>query len=98
MRRWGQIAETKDDAWYLQQAQQVFQPEPYQQAAAELIAEGKLKATDFVDFKTHSLSRPGKASSFIDGKHFDPTAPNAYLQQFAIGRQSTSQIAATAKN
>jgi nitrate/nitrite transport system substrate-binding protein len=98
MRRWGQISTAKDDAWYLQQAQQVFQPQPYQQAAAELIAEGKLKTTDFVDFKTAALTRPGKASSFIDGKTFDPTAPNAYLQQFTIGQQSAAQIAATAKN
>jgi len=98
MRRWGQISTPKDDAWYLQQAQQVFQLQPYQQAAAELIAEGKLKTTDFVDFKTSSVTRPGKASSFIDGKTFDPTAPNAYLQQFAIGQQSAAQIAATAKN
>ena len=98
MRRWGQIAKAQDDAWYLQQAQQVFQPEPYQQAAAELIAEGKLKATDFVDFKTASLTRPGKASSFIDGKNFDPTAPNAYLQQSAIGQQGAAENTATAKN
>ena len=98
MRRWGQIAKAQDDVWYLQQAQQVFQPEPYQQAATELIAEGKLKATDFVDFKTSSFTRPGKASSFIDGKTFDPTAPNAYLQQFSIGQQSAVQTAATAKN
>ncbi|WP_127025540.1 CmpA/NrtA family ABC transporter substrate-binding protein [Rheinheimera mangrovi] len=99
MRRWGQIANAQDDAWYLQQAQQVFQPEPYQQAAAELIAEGKLKATDFIDFKTAALTRPGKASGFIDGKNFDPTQPNAYLQQFAIGQQSaTTPNVAAAKN
>lgn len=99
MRRWGQIAKAQDDAWYMQQAQQVFQPEPYQQAAAELIAEGKLKATDFVDFKTASLARPGKESSFIDGKAFDPSQPNAYLQQFAIGQQSdAAPNTATAKN
>lgn len=99
MRRWGQIAKAQDDAWYLQQAQQVFQPEPYQQAATELIAEGKLKATDFVDFKTASLTRPGKESSFIDGKSFDPSQPNAYLQQFAIGQQSAATPKmSTAKN
>ena len=99
MRRWGQIANAQDDAWYLQQAQQVFQPEPYQQAAAELIAEGKLKATDFIDFKTAALTRPGKESSFIDGKTFDPSQPNAYLQQFAIGQQSAATAKmSTAKN
>lgn len=99
MRRWGQIAKAQDDAWYLQQAQQVFQPEPYQQAAAEMIAEGKLKTTDFVDFTATSLTRPGKESSFIDGKAFDPSQPNAYLQQFAIGQQSdAAPNTATAKN
>ncbi|WP_233079293.1 CmpA/NrtA family ABC transporter substrate-binding protein [Rheinheimera soli] len=99
MRRWGQIAEAQDDAWYLQQAQQVFQPEPYQQAATALIAEGKLKTTDFVDFTATYLTRPGKASSFIDGKAFDPSQPNAYLQQFAIGQQSAATPnMATAKN
>ncbi|MBU1621622.1 MAG: ABC transporter substrate-binding protein [Gammaproteobacteria bacterium] len=99
MRRWGQIAKARDDAWYLQQAQQVFQPEPYQQAAAALIAEGKLKTTDFVDFKTTSLTRPGKESGFIDGIAFDPSQPNAYLKQFAIGQQSdAAPNTATAKN
>ncbi|WP_445768904.1 CmpA/NrtA family ABC transporter substrate-binding protein [Rheinheimera sp.] len=85
MRRWGQISEAKADSWYQDMAKQVFQPALYQRAAKALIAEGKLTAADFPDFTTETGYRPPAATRFIDGKQFDATAPNAYLQQFAIG-------------
>jgi nitrate/nitrite transport system substrate-binding protein len=85
MRRWGQISEAKADSWYQDMAKQVFQPALYQRAAKALIAEGKLTAADFPDFTTETGYRPPAATRFIDGKQFDATKPNAYLQQFAIG-------------
>jgi len=87
MRRWGQISDAKPDSWYQDIAKQVFQPALYQRAAKALIAEGKLTAADFPDFAAESGYRPVDATRFIDGKQFDATAPNAYLQQFAIGQK-----------
>ncbi|MEX2130694.1 MAG: CmpA/NrtA family ABC transporter substrate-binding protein, partial [Pseudohongiellaceae bacterium] len=40
MRRWGQIAEPRSDAWYFETAARVYRPDLYQLAAADLIAEG----------------------------------------------------------
>ncbi|MFT5545653.1 MAG: nitrate/nitrite transport system substrate-binding protein [Rheinheimera aquimaris] len=87
MRRWGQISSAKPDSWYQDIAKQVFQPTLYQRAAKALIAEGKLTAADFPDFTAETGYRPPEAIRFIDGKPFDATAPNAYLQQFAIGQK-----------
>jgi nitrate/nitrite transport system substrate-binding protein len=86
MRRWGQIPETMPDEWYLETARKVFLPEVYEQAAQELIAEGKMSAEDFPDFETEDGFRPLDHTTFIDGIVFDPHAPNAYLAQFEIGR------------
>src|SRR5210317_1565040 len=47
MRRWGQIAEPKSDDWYKEIAAKVYKPEIYAIAAKELIAEGKMPASDF---------------------------------------------------
>ncbi|CAM5183315.1 nitrate ABC transporter substrate-binding protein [Alishewanella longhuensis] len=65
----------------------MFQPALYQRAANALIAEGKLTAADFPDFTVESGYRPVDATRFISGKQFDGKAPNAYLQQFAIGHK-----------
>ncbi len=46
MRRWGQIAESKPDNWYMETAKSVYRPDIYALAAKELIAEGK---TNFFD-------------------------------------------------
>ncbi|WP_397472007.1 CmpA/NrtA family ABC transporter substrate-binding protein [Rheinheimera sp.] len=87
MRRWGQISSAKPDSWYQDIAKQVFQPALYQRAAKALIAEGKLTSADFPDFTAETGYRPPEAIRFIDGKQFDAKAPNAYLQQFAIGQK-----------
>lgn len=86
MRRWGQIPETMPDEWYLETARKVFLPEVYEQAAQELIAEGKMSAEDFPDFAAKDGFRPLDHTTFIDGIVFDPHAPNAYLAQFEIGQ------------
>jgi nitrate/nitrite transport system substrate-binding protein len=84
MRRWGQIAEPKPDAWYHETAKAVYRPAIYRRAAESLIAEGLLDAADFPDFETESGFRP-EQNEFIDGIGFDGRAPNEYLKKFPIG-------------
>jgi len=84
MRRWGQIPEQKPDSWYMDIAKKVYRPDIYAIAAKELIAEGKLKASDFPNFATETGFKPPQ-SEFIDGITYDGTKPNAYLEQFPIG-------------
>ncbi len=84
MRRWGQIPESKSDAWYTNIAKSVYRPDIYRQAALALIAEGKLSQTDFPNFDQETGFHPPQ-SEFIDGVTFDGRFPNRYLSQFAIG-------------
>ncbi|MGD9983767.1 MAG: CmpA/NrtA family ABC transporter substrate-binding protein [Porticoccaceae bacterium] len=84
MRRWGQIAEAKPDDWYKDMAKKVYRPDIYQQAATELIAEGKFSAADFPDFAAETGYR-APTDEFIDGIEYDGTQPNAYLAKFPIG-------------
>jgi len=80
-RRWGQIPESKPDAWYLEMADKIFRCDLYRDAFAALVAEGKAKAEDLPadDWQAHP------AEAFIDRIAFDPKQPNAYLARFAIG-------------
>lgn len=91
MRRWGQIPEAKTDDWYMQTAKQVFRPDIYKQAAEELIAEGKMKASDFPNFATESGYRAVTASQFIDASRFDGRKPNAYINSFSIGLKGSEK-------
>ncbi|MFD2230873.1 CmpA/NrtA family ABC transporter substrate-binding protein [Alkalimarinus sediminis] len=91
MRRWGQISEQKADSWYMDVAKSVYRPDIYAQAAKELIAEGKLKASDFPDFATEDGFKPPQ-SDFIDGITYDGKQPNAYLEKFSIGLKGKEQI------
>ena len=84
MRRWGQIAEPRDDDWYHQVAKDVYRPDIYEVAAKELIREGHLAPSDFPDFENETGFRAPQ-SEFIDSVVFDGTTPNAYLEQFPIG-------------
>ncbi len=84
MRRWGQIAEPKDDNWFMETAKKVYRPDIYRQAAEELIAEGKVNKADFPDFATEDGYRDPQ-TEFIDGITFDGLKPNDYLSQFSIG-------------
>jgi len=84
MRRWGQISEPKADSWYMDIAKKVYRPDIYEKAAKELIAEGKIKASDFPDFaKEDGYREPQK--HFIDEIVYDGKKPNAYLDKFKIG-------------
>ena len=82
MRRWGQIAESKPDSWYLETAKKVYKPDVYLAAAQALIADGKARATDF-PLKSDGFR--GVQGGFIDGIDYDGKKPNAYLKQMKIG-------------
>lgn len=82
MRRWGQIAGTKPDAWYDETAKSVYKPAIYEEAAKLLVAEGNAKAEDF-PFGTDGYKAP--SSAFIDHVEYDGRKPNDYLSRLPIG-------------
>ncbi len=84
MRRWGQIAEAKPDSWYMDMAKKIYRPDIYAAAAKELIAEGKMKASDFPNFDKETGYKAAQ-SGFIDGVVFDGRKPNDYIKKFKIG-------------
>ncbi|MGX5219528.1 CmpA/NrtA family ABC transporter substrate-binding protein [Pseudomonas segetis] len=90
MRRWGQITEAKPDSWYFDIAKQVYQPAVYRQAAEELIAEGKAKASDFPAADESGFRAP--THEFIDGLTYDGRKPNAYIEQMKIGLKQDSVL------
>lgn len=92
MRRWGQIPEAKPDSWYMEMGKKAVAPEIYQQAAADLIAEGKMATSDFPDFKTFLGIRAVSETEWIDGVQFDATKPNEYLTKFKIGLKGDDKI------
>ena len=89
MRRWGQIPEKKDDAWYAQTAASVYKPDIYLKAAELLIAEGKAKKEDF-PFGSDGY-KPA-TSDFIDGVSYDGKQPNAYIDSLKIGLKGGGKI------
>ncbi len=91
MRRWGQIPEAKPDNWYLDTAKKVYRPDIYAMAAKELIAEGKMKASDFPDFATESGFKPAQ-KDFIDGVVFDGSKPNEYIDKQKIGLKGSEKL------
>lgn len=91
MRRWGQIADHKDDAWYDEVAKSVYLPDIYMSAAEMLIEEGYVKKTDF-PFGTDGYKSPTPSEDIIDGVAFDATAPNAYIDSLTIGLKTNQLI------
>ena len=91
MRRWGQIAEPKSDEWFMDTAKKVYRPDIYAVAAQELIAEGKLNASDFPDFATETGYKAPQ-THFIDDITYDGHKPNEYLTKFKIGLKPDSKI------
>ena len=81
MRRWGQIAEPKPDAWYDATIRSVYKPDVWRLAAQRLVAEGRLTAADIPE--TDGYRAPD--SGFIDGVTYDGRRPSAYLRSLAIG-------------
>jgi nitrate/nitrite transport system substrate-binding protein len=84
MRRWGQISESKPDAWYHETAKRVYLPEVYRSAANALLEAGKIKKED-VPWDTDGYRPP--TSEFIDGNPYDGHKPVDYLSSFKIGNK-----------
>ncbi|MCW8130081.1 MAG: ABC transporter substrate-binding protein [Planctomycetota bacterium] len=82
MRRWGQLDQDHDDAWYDREAKKIYRPDIYRQAAEALIAEGRLTKEE-IPGETDGYRAP--SAEFIDGIEYDGRKPNAYLSKFAIG-------------
>jgi nitrate/nitrite transport system substrate-binding protein len=83
MRRWGQLEGPKSDAWYDETIRKVYRPDVWRAAAARLVSEGQLAASDVPD--TDGYAPPD--SGFIDGVVYDGRKPNEYLRSLAIGRK-----------
>lgn len=84
MRRWGQIAEPKDDAWYDETARSVYLPDVYMQAARMLVDEGHVDEADF-PWDSDGYKAPTPPEDIIDGIGYDGKQPNAYLNSLTIG-------------
>lgn len=92
MRRWGQIADAKPDAWYLDTAKSVYKPDIYLQAARLLVEDGNASEADF---PWDSDGFKPAADAFIDGISYDGHAPNDYLQSLPIGLKGDQTVTAT---
>ncbi|MEM7541946.1 MAG: CmpA/NrtA family ABC transporter substrate-binding protein [Pseudomonadota bacterium] len=89
MRRWGQITEQKDDAWYDEVAKKVYRPDLYLKAARLLVEEGNAAEADF-PWDTDGYREP--QTEFIDGLAFDGHKPNDYIDAFPIGLKGAEQV------
>ncbi|MEL6827599.1 MAG: nitrate ABC transporter substrate-binding protein, partial [Pseudomonadota bacterium] len=91
MRRWGQIPDSKTDAWYDEVARKVYRPDLYLEAAQSLVDDGLADAADF-PFDSDGYKAPTPAEDFIDGIGFDGRAPNAYLDSLTIGLKTGDTV------
>ena len=89
MRRWGQISDSKPDAWYDEIAKKVYRPDIYLSAAKMLVEEG---LSNEPDFPWDSDGYRAPQSEFIDGITFDGRKPNDYLNQFPIGLKGEQKV------
>ena len=89
MRRWGQIDEHKDDAWFDEVARSVYQPDIYMAAAKLLVTEGYVDEKDF-PWETDGYRDP--TSEFIDGISYDGRKPNAYIDSLTIGLKAKQKV------
>ena len=84
MRRWGQIAESKDDQWYFDTAESVYRPDIYLKAARMLVDEG-LAPEDGFPWDTDGYKDPTPAEDIIDGLAYGGRNPTGYLASLEIG-------------
>ena len=89
MRRWGQIPDSKPDAWFAETAKSVYRPDIYLQAAKLLVADGKAKKEDF-PWASDGYREP--TSEFIDGITYDGHKPNAYIESLKIGLKGAQRV------
>ncbi|MEM1357056.1 MAG: nitrate ABC transporter substrate-binding protein, partial [Bacteroidota bacterium] len=83
MRRWGQIPESKPATWYEETIKDIYRPDLWEDAATELVAEGKIPASDIPD--TDGYKAP--TADFIDGTTYDGKDPIGYINSFKIGNK-----------
>ncbi|WP_438751590.1 CmpA/NrtA family ABC transporter substrate-binding protein [Pararhizobium sp. O133] len=89
MRRWGQIPEFKDDAWFAETAKSVYKPDLYLKAARMLVEEGKAKDADF---PWNSDGYKPATADFIDGVSYDGKQPNAYIDSLKLGLKGQQKV------
>lgn len=83
MRRWGQIPESKTAEWYDTTIKKIYRPDLWRSAADELVAEGKIPASDIPDTEGYKPA----TSDFIDGISYDGKDPIGYINSFKIGNK-----------
>lgn len=88
MRRWGQIPDSKPDAWFHDTAKKIYRPDIYRAAAAHLIEEGRLEAVEIPSGDTDGYREP--TTEFIDGNLYDGHKPLEYISSFEIGLKDES--------
>ena len=91
MRRWGQIADHKDDAWYEEVAKSVYRPDIYLEAAKLVVDDSNADAADF-PWDSDGYRKPTPAADIIDGVAYDGKKPNAYIDSLSIGLKSNQMI------
>jgi len=91
MRRWGQIAQDKDDQWYFDTAKAVYRPDLYLAAANKLAEDGVIPKDSIPETDGYK----GEQSGFIDGITYDGKQPNGYLAKFSIGLKTGEKVTAT---
>ena len=91
MRRWGQIEVDRSDDWYIEQAQTVYRPDLYLEAATDLVDAGTISADDVPE--TDGFR--GVEDDFIDAMPFDGAAPNDYLESLDIGLKQGQTVTAS---
>ncbi|MCZ4271927.1 CmpA/NrtA family ABC transporter substrate-binding protein [Maritalea porphyrae] len=91
MRRWGQIAEQKDDAWYDDVAKSVYRPDIYLKAAKMLLDEGYVAEAE-VPWDSDGYKAPTPSTDIIDAIAFDAKQPNAYLDSLKIGLKTDQLV------
>lgn len=84
MRRWGQITEAKDDAWFDETAKSVYLPDIYLKAARMLVDEGHVAEADF-PWESDGYRAPTPVEDIIDGIPYDGKKPNEYINSLTIG-------------
>ena len=94
MRRWGQIDVDQTDDWYIEQAQAVYRPDLYLEAATDLVDAGTISADDVPE--TDGFR--GVEDDFIDAIAFDGAAPNDYLESLDIGLKAGQTVTASGVN
>jgi len=83
MRRWGQIPDSKTAAWYASTIKDIYRPDIWKKAAALLVEEGNIPATDIPATDGY---KPATAD-FIDGTIYDAKDPLGYINSFLIGNK-----------